>query len=90
MTDAMAYTIHLERRAEREFRRLPREAIRRIDAVFRQLASNPRPDGVVKLSGRTASGWRVRVGEYRILYQIDDGRNRVDVYRIKHRREAYR
>ena len=58
----MAYTIHLERRAEREFRRLPREAIRRIDAVFCQLASNPRPDGVVKLSGRTASGWRVGGG----------------------------
>ena len=36
MTDAMAYTIHLERRAEREFRRLPREAIRRIDAMLRQ------------------------------------------------------
>ena len=90
MTDAMAYTIHLERRAEREFRRLPREAIRRIDAMLRQLASNPRPDGVVKLLGRTASGWRVRVGEYRILYQIDDSRNRVDVYRVKHRREAYR
>ena len=86
----MAYTIHLERRAEREFRRLPREVIRRIDAMFRQLASNPRPVGVVKLSGRTASGWRVRVGEYRILYQIDDSRNRIDVYRIKHRREAYR
>ena len=83
----MAYTIHLERCAEREFRRLPRETIRRIDAVLLQLASNPRPDGVVKLSGRTASGWRVRVGAYRILY---DDRNRVDGYRIKHRREAYR
>ena len=46
------------------------------------------PDGVVKLSGRMNSGWRVRVGDYRILYRIEE--HRVDVYRIKHRRDAYR
>lgn len=84
----MTYTIHLERRAERELRRLPPNVIRRIDAMLHQLANNPRPDGVVKLSGRMNSGWRVRVGDYRILYRIEE--HRVDVYRIKHRRDAYR
>ena len=48
--DAPAYTVHLERRVERELRRLPPEIIRRIDAMICQLANNPRPDGVVKLS----------------------------------------
>ena len=66
------YTVHLERRAERELQRLPQNVVRRIDVMFRQLANNPRPRGVVKLSGRTGSGWRVGVGEFRILYRIDD------------------
>ncbi len=85
----IVYTVHVERRVERELRRLPQDVLRRIDAMFRRLANNPRPRGVVKLSGRTGSGWRVRVGEYRILYRIDDNARRVEVYRIKHRREAY-
>ena len=84
------YTVHLERRAERELRRLPQDVVRRIDAMFRRLANNLRPNGVVKLSGRTGSGWRIRVGEYRILYRMDDDSRRVEVYRIKYRREAYR
>ncbi len=84
------YTVHLERRVERELRRLPQAVVRRIDVMLRRLAHDPRPSGVVKLSGRTGSGWRVRVGEYRILYRIDDESRRVEVYRIKPRREAYR
>ena len=84
----MAHTIHLERRAERDLRRLPQDVIRRIDTMFGQLAEDPRPDDVVRLSGRTNSGWRVRVGDYRILYRIEG--YRVEVYRIKHRRDAYR
>ena len=84
------YAVHLEHHAERELRRLPQNVVRRIDVMFRQLANNPRPRGVVKLSGRTGSGWRVRVGEYQILYRIDDDSRRVEIYRIKHRREAYR
>lgn len=84
----MVYTIHLERRAERDLRRLPQGVIRRIDAILRQLAENPRPDGVVKLSGETNAGWRVRVRDYRILYRIEGGR--IEVYRIRHRRDAYR
>lgn len=84
----MAYTIHLEHRAERDMRRLPQDVVRRIDALFQQLAENSRPDGIVKLSGRTSSGWRVRVGDYRILYRIEG--SRIEVYRVKHRRDAYR
>ncbi len=84
------YTVHLECRAEQELRRLPRDALKRVDAMIRRLANNPRPRGVVKLSGRRGSGWRVRIGQYRILYRIDDDARRVEIYRIKHRREAYR
>ena len=84
------YTVHATPRVERELRRLPQDVIRRIDAVFEQLRYNPRPHGVVKLTGQSSSHWRIRVGIYRILYQIDDQHRRVNVYRIKHRRDAYR
>ena len=52
------------------------------------LADNPRPHGVVKLSGREA--WRIRVGDFRVIYTIDDTRKEVVIYAIGHRREIYR
>lgn len=51
------------------------------------LAHNPRPKGCVKLS---TGAWRVRVGEIRVLYDIDDKARTVEILRIKHRRESYR
>lgn len=90
MNTPTAYTVHATRRAEQELRRLPQDVIRRIDAVLEQLQQNPRPRGAVKLTGQQDSHWRIRVGTYRILYQIDDQHRRVDIYRIKHRRNAYR
>ena len=64
--------------------------MKRIDVVLRRLANDPRPRGAIKLSGRKGAGWRVRVGEYRELYRVDDDARCVFVYRIKHRREVYR
>ncbi len=52
------------------------------------LVGNPRPPGVVKLSGREA--WRIRIGDYRVIYTIDDVRKGVVIYAIGHRREIYR
>jgi len=82
--------VRLEHRAERELRRLPREALRAVDARLAGLAQNPRPPGTVKLRGREAEGWRVRVGEYRILFTVDDSAKVVSVYRIRPRGAAYR
>ena len=90
MSETAIYTVHVTPRVERELRRLPQYVIRRIDAVFEQLRYNPRPCGVVKLTGQSGSYWRIRVGRYRILYQINDQHQRVNIYRIKHRRDAYR
>ena len=70
-------------------RRLPQDVVRRLDILFRQLAEDPRPDGAVKLAGKTSSGCGAYAfGDYRILYQIEG--SRIYVYRIKHRRDAYR
>jgi mRNA interferase RelE/StbE len=62
---------------------------RRVAATIDELASNPRPSRCVKLAGEGAV-WRVRVGEYRILYEVHDDRLVVLVIRIAKRSEAYR
>jgi mRNA interferase RelE/StbE len=79
----------LASRAVRELRDLPRDVIRRIDEAIGSLAESPRPPGCKKLRSKAPEGWRIRVGDYRILYQVDDAQRRVLVYRIGHRRNNY-
>ena len=66
----MNYTIFIEKAAQKELSKITSQDQNRIISVIRNLSSNPRPPGVKKLSGRT--GWRIRVGNYRILYDIKD------------------
>jgi mRNA interferase RelE/StbE len=80
----------LESSAERDLKRLPEDVLRRIDAKLLSLAHNPRPRGARKLEGREGEGWRVRIGDYRILYTIDDTARLISVYRIRPRATAYR
>lgn len=61
---------------------------RRIKAAILALASDPGPAGALRLTA--SEGFRIRVGDYRVLYRVDDGAGVVYVYRVKHRREAYR
>ncbi len=84
----MAYEVFLKSRARKEFLALPPDLARKINQAFRTLEANPRSHQSVKLSG--GEGYRLRVDDYRILYEIDDPEREVQVYRIKHRREAYR
>ena len=83
------FEIVLERAAERDLRRLPEEIHVRLIEVISALASNPRPKGAKKLAG-SKNDWRIRVGDYRVLYEIADAIRVVRVYRVRHRREAYR
>lgn len=84
----MAYEVLLQPRARKEFLALPPDIAGKIAQAFHALARNPRSHQSIKLSG--GEGYRLRVGDYRILYDIDDPAKHVIVYRIKHRREAYR
>ena len=86
----MSYALRLESHAERQLRALPDSVLKRVDVRLRGLAANPRPSGTVKLKGREGEGWRIRVGDYRILYTIDDAARRVIVYRIGLRSRVYR
>jgi mRNA interferase RelE/StbE len=85
----MAYTVTISRPAARDIRGLDDTAQRRVARVINALADNPRPPGVQKLSAEDGV-YRVRSGDYRILYQIVDRQLVVLVVRVRHRREAYR
>ena len=83
------FEIVIERVAEKELRRLSDEVHDRVIEGISTLAANPRPPGAKKLSGSTGN-WRIRVGHYRVLYEIADAIRVVRVYRVRHRRDAYR
>ena len=85
----MAYAIEFAPSAEREFRKLARAIQARLRPHIDALAREPRPPSAKKLKGRDQF-WRVRVGDYRIVYEIRDRVLLVLVVRIAHRREAYR
>jgi mRNA interferase RelE/StbE len=85
----VSYTVEFRPSARRDLKALPREILQRISRKIDSLADNPRPPGVEKLSGSEYS-YRIRVGDYRILYEIQDEILLVLIVRVRHRREAYR
>lgn len=85
----MTYRVEFTTRAAREFRQLPEATRRRIAVRIDALTVNPRPQGARKLTG-TDDLYRLRTGDYRILYQIEDRVVLVTVIRIGHRRDVYR
>jgi len=83
------HEILVEAKAESDLRGLPADVFHRVISRIRSLAEQPRPSGCRKITG-SKSDWRVRVGDYRILYEIDDKSETVRVMRVRHRGEAYR
>jgi mRNA interferase RelE/StbE len=83
-----SYEIYLKRSAEKELRSLPGKDLARVTKRIASLREDPRPHGSEKLGG--GEQYRVRQGDYRIVYSIDDGARRVDVVKIGNRREVYR
>ncbi|MEA5448643.1 type II toxin-antitoxin system RelE/ParE family toxin [Leptolyngbya sp. CCNP1308] len=85
----MTYRLRFVKRAAKQFQALPEQAKRRIQPKIDALATEPRPTGVTKLSGED-NLYRIRVGDYRILYAIEDDQLLVLVVALGHRREIYR
>lgn len=83
------YDVQFAASAARSFRKLEPPVQRRLARAIDALAIRPRPDGVVKLAA-SEELYRVRVGEYRVIYQIHDRQLRVLVVALGHRREIYR
>ena len=83
-----SYKLLIKPSASKELEALPRKDRSRIAAKIENLADNPRPPGSEKLSGEEK--YRLRQGDYRVLYSIQDGSMAVTIVRIGHRREVYR
>ena len=82
------YKILIKPSALKELERIPKKIAQQIVKRVRTLEDNPRPPGSQKLSGQER--YRIRQGDYRVVYGIDDANQLVDAVKVAHRREAYR
>jgi mRNA interferase RelE/StbE len=85
----MSYTIITPKSVQKQLDSLPNDVYERIVVRIQQLAEDPRPDGVVKMKGANDE-YRIRVGDYRLRYEIDDENLIVLLLLCKHRRDVYR
>ena len=84
-----SYRLVWKRSAERELRKLPRETVRRLVEAAERLTDDPFPPGARKLHGAEHT-WRIRVGDYRLVYSVETGLLVIEVVRVGHRKEVYR
>jgi mRNA interferase RelE/StbE len=85
----MTYQVTIPKAVRKQIDALPLEILERVAEIIQDLAENPRPDGVTKLKG-TDRTYRIRVGDYRIVYNIYDKELMIVLIRCQHRREVYR
>jgi mRNA interferase RelE/StbE len=83
------YSIFVARSARKELEKLPSSVAQRIVGHIEGLTKIPRPSRAIKLQG-TKSLWRMRIGDYRVIYSIDDSTRIIDISAVRHRRDAYR
>jgi mRNA interferase RelE/StbE len=83
------YQILVEKRAQRDLKDLSADLFKQVIDHIQALSKNPRPAGCRKIVG-SQSDWRIRVGTYRVIYEILDREKTVRIYRVKHRKDVYR
>ena len=83
------YAITFARSARRELEGFPRSVVTRVLPRIESLGVSPRPAGCRKLQG-TGALYRIRIGDYRVIYSVDDEKRVVDVVAVRHRSDAYR
>jgi mRNA interferase RelE/StbE len=84
----VTYTITILRRAQKELSDLPQDSYVRVRDAIRNLSEQPRPTDSKKLVGRP--GWRMRVGSYRVVHEIDDTARLITIVHIGHLRDVHR
>ena len=85
----MSYAVSIRPAAQRQFARLPAHVKKAVATELEALADEPRPHGCRKMVG-SADSYRIRVGDYRVVYQIEDSAHTVRVTIVGHRSEVYR
>jgi mRNA interferase RelE/StbE len=86
----MSYHVSIRKQALKELENLPLKESRKVAAAIDELSQNPRPDGCKKLKGEHEFIWRIRVGDYRVLYKIEDEIKVVEVGKISDRKDVYK
>jgi len=84
------HEVVLSGQAQRALKRLPAEVFQRVIAAMRALGAEPRPPGCRKLQGSPRHDYRIRVGDHRVVYEIDDRDKTIRIMRVRHRRDVYR
>jgi len=82
------YRLTFARSARRELEALDRQLVQRIFVKIEALSENPRPRACRKLQG-SENLWRIRIGDYRVVYNVDDEQRVVDIVTVRHRSKAY-
>lgn len=85
----MSYKLLIKKSAAKEMDGLPTKAVAPVTSAILALKENPRPSGCKKLKGSKLNLWRIRVGDYRVIYIIDDSIQIVDVQKVGHRKDIY-
>lgn len=83
-----SYRILFKRSAEKELRKITPAELRRVVEAVRRLSHHPRPPGAQLLKGPERY-WRIRQGDYRVIYEVDDAAEQITVIKVGHRREVY-
>jgi len=82
------YKIIVSKTASKELADLPTQVVNRIIPAIKKLGEDPRPPGCKKLKG-DQNIWRIRIGDYRVIYSIDDVVHIIDILSVGHRKEIY-
>jgi mRNA interferase RelE/StbE len=86
----VSYRVVILPSAQKELEDIPNPFLDKLDNQILALAREPRPPGCKKMRDTDVTTWRIRVGNYRIIYEIEDKARVVTIQRVAHRREAYR
>lgn len=83
------YIVTFKKKAGKELSKLPTPILKRVSVAIDLLEENPRPDNSKKLKGSDENTWRIRVGDYRIIYVIEDTIKIVEIRKVGHRKDVY-
>jgi mRNA interferase RelE/StbE len=83
----MNYEVFILKRAQKQLGQLPQSDYERVRTAILGLGPDPRPHGCLKLTGRP--GWRIRIGDFRVIYEIDDQQRRLTILDVGNRRDIY-
>ena len=84
------YQVLVTPRAQKDLKKIDRFQVKRLDAVLLKLENMPYPPGVKRLIAENVAQYRVRVGDYRILFDVDEKNKKVLILRVGHRKDIYR